>query len=109
MESYRIIATHVDLDGLPVEIGYADVFVVVREGLDQPAPTDWEAQMHTDHFFPVTAARHDLAFSIPDGTVLRGAAIVRFSDGHRHLFRGDADLGGFERARDHGRRTAGDD
>lgn len=98
MESYRIIAHHVDLDGIPVDVGYADVFVVVRDGADRPAPTDWEAQLHTPHFVSVAMARHDLAFAIPDGTFLRGAAIVRFTDGHRHLFRGDDDLDGFLRA-----------
>lgn len=97
MESYRIIAHHVDLDGMPVDVGYADVFVVVRDGADQPAPTDWEAQFHTERFVSVPMARHDLAFAIPDGTFLRGAAIVRFTDGHRHLFRGDDDLDGFSR------------
>lgn len=97
MESYRIIANHVDVDGLPVAVGYADVFVVVREGADGPGPTDWEAQFHTETFVSVSMARHDLAFGVADGTTLRGAAIVRFTDGHRHLFRGDDDLDGFER------------
>ena len=97
MESYRISVSRVDLDGVPIEFGYADVFVVVREGDDRPGPTDWEAQVHTDQVMRITPARHDLAFTVPDGTHLRGAAIVRFSDGRRHLFRGDADLDGFER------------
>ena len=98
MESYRIIASSVDLDGVPVECGYADVFVVVREDTDGPGPTDWEAQVHTDQYLRIAPARHDLAFTVADGSNLRGAAIVRFSDGHRHLFRGDDDLHGFERA-----------
>lgn len=98
MESYRIIANAVDLDGAPVDCGYADVFVVVRDGAVGPSATDWEAQVHTDHYLRVAPARHDLAFRIPDGSHLRGAAIVRFSDGHRHLFRGDDDLDGFERS-----------
>jgi hypothetical protein len=103
VESYRIAVNHVDLDGIPVEFGYADVFVVVREGEEGPGPTDWEAQVHTDQYLQVAPARHDLAFTVPDGTHLRGAAIVRFSDGHRHLFRGDDDLDGFERSPiDHG-------
>lgn len=97
MESYRIIVQRVDLDGVPVEFGYADVFVVVREDADAPGPTDWEAQVHTDQYLRISPARHDLAFSVADGSDLRGAAIVRFSDGHRHLFRGDDDLAGFER------------
>lgn len=99
MESYRIIANHVDLDGVPVDMSYADVFVVVRDGDDAPGPNDWEAQFHTDQTVRVDMARHDLAFSVVDGSTLRGPAIVVFSDGHRHLFRGDDHLVGFERSR----------
>ncbi|WP_436795074.1 hypothetical protein [Actinospongicola halichondriae] len=95
MESYRIIASHADLDGVPVDFSYADVFVVLRDGASDPAPTDWEAQIHTDRGVPVAQARHELAFEIADGTCLRGPAILRFSDGHRHLFRGDGELDGF--------------
>ena len=97
VESYRILLSHVDIDGVPVTFGYGDVFVVVREGRSDPGPTDWEAQLRTDQFERVGMARHELALTAPDGSCLRGAAIVRFSDGHRHLFRGDGDLDGFER------------
>ena len=97
MESYRIIANRADVDGVPIEFAYADVFVVLRAGASLPAPTDWEAQIHTDRTVSIAQARHDLAFGVPDGTQLRGPAIVRFSDGHRHLFRGDGDLDGFVR------------
>ena len=97
MESYRIIADHVDVDGMPVGSTYTDVFVVVREGEETPGPTDWEAQIRTPDRVPISRGRHDLAFRIPDGTVLRGRAFVRFSDGRRHLFRGDGDLDGFQR------------
>lgn len=97
VESYRIMLSHVDVDGLPVEFHYGDVFVVVREGDDRPSPTDWEAQLRTEQFHPLTSARHQLAMTVPDGTCLRGGAIVRFSDGHRHLFRGDDHLDGFVR------------
>lgn len=97
MESYRIIASHADVDGVPVEFSYADVFVVLREGAPFPAATDWEAQIHTDRVVPIAQSRHDLAFEIADGSSLRGPAIVRFTDGHRHLFRGDGDLDGFVR------------
>lgn len=97
VETYRIVLTHVDIDGVPVTFDYADVYVVVRDGDDAPGPTDWEAQLRTDQFERVRLARHELALTAADGTCLRGAAIVRFSDGHRHLFRGDDDLDGFER------------
>lgn len=97
METYRILLSHVDIDGIPVEFDYGDVYVVVREGDAEPGPTDWEAQLRTEQYQPMLLARHELALTAPDGTCLRGAAIVRFSDGHRHLFRGDDDLNGFER------------
>lgn len=97
MESHRIIADHVDVDGLPVSFRYADVFVVLRDGAAVPAPTDWEAQIHTDEAVPLSHRRHDVAFRVADGSVLRGAAIVRFTDGHRHLLRGDSSLDGFVR------------
>lgn len=97
MESYRILLAHVDIDGVPVQFDYGDVFVVVREGNEAPGPSDWEAQLRTDRYHRLRMARHQLALTSPDGTCLRGAAIVRFSDGHRHLFRGDDDLQGFLR------------
>ena len=97
VESYRILIAHVDIDGVPVEFDYGDVFVVLREGATVPGPTDWEAQLRTDQYHRLTMARHELALTAPDGTCMRGAAIVRFTDGHRHLFRGDAQLDGFER------------
>jgi hypothetical protein len=97
VETYRILLAHVDIDGVPVEFDYGDVFVVVREGEGGPGPTDWEAQLRTEQYERVRLSRHELALTSPDGTKLRGAAIVRFSDGHRHLFRGDDDLDGFDR------------
>lgn len=96
MRSYRIAASRLDLDGLPVSVSQAGVFVVIRDGETGPGPTDWEVNATTETSHPVELARHDLAVHIPDGTILRGPAIVRFSDGRRHLFRGDGDLDGFE-------------
>jgi hypothetical protein len=97
VESYRILLSKADVNGIPVEFDYADVFVVVRDGNDAPGPNDWEAQLRTEQFHRLPLARHELALTAPDGTCLRGAAVVRFSDGHRHLFRGDDELAGFER------------
>lgn len=97
METYRIVLSRADLDGIPVAFEYGDVYVVVREGEDVPGPTDWEVQLRTDRFQRIEMARHDLALTAPDGTCVRGAAIVRFTDGHRHLFRGDDHLDGFVR------------
>lgn len=98
MESHRILITHAEIDGIPVDLEYADVFVVVRDGEDAPGPTDWEAQVRTSAHHRVAPARHDLTLTAPDQTVYRGGAITRFSDGRRHLFRGDAELSGFSRS-----------
>lgn len=97
MRSFRIVASHIDIDGIPIQFEYGDVFVVLREDGDtEPAPSDWEVQIRTGQFHAVTAARHELALSSVDGSTIRGTAIVRFSDGHRHLFRGDSALDGFD-------------
>lgn len=95
MRSFRIVAGRLDLDGMPLRITSAQVFVVIREGEDGPGPTDWEVNVVTDEAHHVEMRRHDLAVHVPDGTTLRGPAIVRFSDGRRHLFRGDGRLEGF--------------
>lgn len=95
MQTHRIIAGRVDVDGLPVEVTYADAFVVLRDGATVPEPTDWEVQLRTASRHVIEPARHDLALSVADGSVLRGAAFLRFSDGHRHLLRGDSALDGF--------------
>lgn len=96
MRTFRIVASSIDIDGRPVEFDYGDVFVVLRDDGPVPANSDWEVQIRTDQFHPITAARHDLALRAVDGSEVRGAAIVRFSDGHRHLFRGDSPLDGFD-------------
>lgn len=77
------------------EISYADVFVVVREGATGPASSDWEVTLRTTARRVIEPGRHELVMESADGTVLRGAAVVRFTDGRRHLFRGDDALDGF--------------
>lgn len=68
--------------------------VVVREGEAGPGPSDWEAMLVTDDTADVRPGRHDVSLLTVDGHRVRGRALVRFSDGHRHLLRGDGDLGG---------------
>lgn len=86
----------VSVDGVPVPSTYADVYVVVRDGADGPGPQDWEVQVRTDQREHLRAARHDLGLTVAGGHQLLGPAIVRFSDGHRHLLRGDGELLGFD-------------
>jgi hypothetical protein len=69
-------------------VAYADVFVVVREGEPGPGPNDWEVTLRT--------CDHDLHLEAADGSHLSGRALLRYSDGSRHLFRGDGHLTGYD-------------
>jgi hypothetical protein len=77
------------------EITYADVFVVVRDGETSPGPNDWEVTLQTSAAHPLRPGEHDLRLEAVDGSLLSGRALLRFSDGSRHLFRGDGTLTGF--------------
>lgn len=83
--------TDLDADALT----YADVFVVVREGESGPGPNDWEVTLQTSGDHHLVPGEHDLRIEAMDGTVLTGRALLRFSDGTRHLFRGDGRLTGY--------------
>jgi hypothetical protein len=74
---------------------YADIFVVVRDGESGPGPNDWEVTLQTSGDRWLRAGEHDLRLEVMDGSVLSGRALLRFSDGTRHLFRGDGRLTGF--------------
>ncbi|HEX6419407.1 MAG TPA: hypothetical protein VFZ77_12980 [Acidimicrobiales bacterium] len=76
-------------------ISYADLFVVVREGETAPGPNDWEVTLQTRREQHLRPGEHDLRIEARDGTVLSGRALLRYSDGTRHLFRGDGALTGF--------------
>lgn len=77
-------------------ITYADVFVVVRDGESVPGPNDWEVTLQTVDHHRLPPGGHDLRLDAADGTTLAGRALLRFSDGTRHLFRGDGVLAGFD-------------
>ena len=83
------------VDGDLVALGYADVFVVVREGETRPGPNDWEVTVRTPAAHPLEPGEHVLELDALDGSRLSGRALLRFSDGTRHLFRGDGRLTGF--------------
>lgn len=98
MQSWRLLASSLSVNEIEVDVAYADVFVVLREGDERPGPNDWEATVHTaerQHFRPGT---YELRVETPDGHDLSGHAMLRFSDGRRHLFRGDGELGGVDAA-----------
>jgi hypothetical protein len=96
MRSWRLLLSGLAINEIAVDVDYADLFVVLREGDDTPGPNDWEATVRTSqrqHFPPGT---YELRGATPDERSLSGHAILRFSDGHQHHFRGDGHLGGVE-------------
>lgn len=97
MRSWRVLLRELSIDGVLVEHDYADLFVVVREGADGPSDTDWELTLTTGERLRLEPARHALHLQTVEGHVLLGDAAVRFSDGRRHLFRGDGPLDGVSR------------
>ena len=96
MRSWRVLLSDVAINEVDVPVRYADVFIVLRDGEEAPGPNDWEATVRTadrQHFPPGT---HELRGGTLDEVSLSGHAVLRFSDGHQHHFRGDGLLGGVE-------------
>lgn len=98
MRSWRLLASRLAINEVDVDVAYADVFVVLREGDDRPGPNDWEATVRTAVRHHLPPGTYELRVDTPDDLVLRGHAMLRFSDGHQHLFRGDGELGGVDAA-----------
>jgi hypothetical protein len=96
MRSWRLLLRDVAINEIDVEVSYADVFVVLRDGDDEPGPNDWEATVRTpdhQHFEPGT---YELRGESADEVSVSGHAVLRFSNGLQHHFRGDGRLGGVE-------------
>ena len=98
MRSWRLLASKLAINEIDVEVAYADVFVVLREGDERPGPNDWEATVRTAAQHHLPPGTYALRVDTPDDLVLSGHAMLRFSDGHQHLFRGDGELGGVDAA-----------
>lgn len=98
MRSWRLLAERLAINEVDVEVAYADVFVVLREGDTRPGPNDWEATVRTSQLQHLRPGTYELRVHTPDEHTLSGHAMLRFSDGHQHLFRGDGDLGGVDEA-----------
>jgi hypothetical protein len=94
MRSWRVLIEGLAIDEEVVDTSYADLFVVVREGDLEPGPNDWEATVRTAARRHLRPGRYALRATTADGHPVEGAALLRFSDGHRHLFRGDSPLAG---------------
>jgi hypothetical protein len=98
MRSWRLLAARLAINEIDVEVAYADVFVVLREGAERPGPNDWEATVRTAEPTHLRPGTYELRIDTHDAVVLSGHAILRFSDGQQHLFRGDGELGGVDAA-----------
>lgn len=96
MRSWRLLASALAINEIDVEVAYADVFVVLREGDVRPGPNDWEATVRTAERQHLPPGTYELRVDTPDGLRLSGHAVLRFSDGRQHLFRGDGVLGGVD-------------
>jgi hypothetical protein len=96
VRSWRVLLREVAVDGVAVDPSYADLFLVVREPEADalPGPSDWEATLRTAERQRLGPGRHELLARTVDGHEVQGWAVMRFSDGHQHLFRGDGDLAG---------------
>ncbi len=98
MRSWRLLLSSVAINEVDVEVVYADLFVVLREGDERPGPNDWEATVRTPDRQYLAPGTYELRGGTIDDLSLSGHAMLRFSNGHQHHFRGDGHLGGVERA-----------
>lgn len=94
MRSWRVLLRDLAVDGVLVDPSYADVFLVVREPDEAPGPNDWEATVRTPERLALLPGRHELLAHTAEGHEVQGWAVLRFSDGVQHLFRGDGELAG---------------
>ena len=96
MRSNRLSVERMSVGDDDVGVSYADVCVVVRDGESGPGPNDWEVNLRTCDQHRLEPGEHDLTLDAADGSHLQGRALLRFSDGLRHLFRGDGRLAGYD-------------
>jgi hypothetical protein len=94
LRSWRLRVGTAAVDGQWVDLEQGHLLVVLREGDEVPGATDWEVTLVTDPPRPVRPGRHALRLGTVDGHEVAGPAVVRFSDGARHLLRGDGPLDG---------------
>ena len=96
MRSWRLLLSEVAINEVAVSATYADIFIVLREGDALPGPNDWEATVRTPERQHVPPGTYELRGGTPDDVSLSGHAVLRFSNGLQHHFRGDGHLGGVE-------------
>lgn len=96
MRSIKVLLDAASIGATVLLVEQGHLHVVVREGDDRPGPTDWEVMVVTAEPTDIRPGRHLVALDAADGNRVKGEAIVRFSDGHRHLLRGDSPLDGVD-------------
>jgi hypothetical protein len=95
VQARRFRVQRVWVDGVELETGYADVYAVGRD--HEPGETamvEWEAQARSSDLTVLAPGRYALRFETVEDRAFEGAAVLRYSDGVRHLFRGDSRLDG---------------
>lgn len=95
MRSSRVLVGRLVVGGTEVALRYGELFVVVREGRMGPGPSDWELTVQGQDEQRLVGGRHRVCIELTDGSELSGDALLRFSDGSRHLLRGDGPLAGW--------------
>lgn len=94
MRSCRVAIVGCAVDDVDLELRWAELFLVVREGESGPGPTDWEVSATTSSDAGLRPGSYVLRLDLADDHLVSGRAVVRFTDGQRHLFRGDGVLAG---------------
>lgn len=94
MRSCRVAIVGCAVDEVELDVDWAQLFLVVRDGESGPGPTDWEVSATTANAARLEPGAHVLRLDLADDHLVSGRAVVRFSDGQRHLFRGDGILAG---------------
>jgi hypothetical protein len=94
MRSCRVAIHGCSVDERSLDLGWSQLFLVVRDDATGPGPNDWEASLTTPEGQRLEPGEHVLRLRLADEHVVSGRALLRFSDGRRHLFRGDGALAG---------------
>jgi hypothetical protein len=102
MRSCRVAIEGCSVDDRRLDLGWSQLFLVVRDEQSGPGPNDWEANLTTPGGEHLAPGGHVLRLRLADEHVVSGRALLRFSDGRRHLFRGDGALAGADLVLDMG-------
>jgi hypothetical protein len=94
VRSCRVAIEECSVDERWLDLGWSQLFLVVRDEQTGPGPNDWEANVTTPEGDRLEPGEHVLRLRLADTHVVSGRALLRYSDGRHHLFRGDGALAG---------------